>query len=269
MVDLGPMRYVRVLLLLALTLAGCSTVGSSTTMMTGRQTRPTQNAPATTGSAPEEPPTSAAETIATRPDGTVKCPEKLHPWSLRMKSDLDGDGQQETVAVDRPDAGETTIAVCGTKLVVEPFHVGDVNKAAEVFLLDVDNDGIVELLVGGTTGGPLVFSGTVLRFDRTRWVDLGVGVGVTVVERTGRSFGCGDVDGDGVRELVSRSYTLDADRLSEATRIDWVDETVWNPNGPPGGMETGSYDVTVDTAAVVALLNGTCGNKTIIRAPLQ
>jgi len=36
---------------------------------------------------------------------------------------------------------------------------------------------------------------------------------VTVVGRTGSSFGCVDVDDDGMRELASESYELDADIL--------------------------------------------------------
>ena len=207
--------------------------------------------------------------VVTLADGTIVCPEKTHPWSPRFENDLDGDGRPETIAVDRPAIGETTIAVCGTGLTVEPFQVGDVNKPAEVFAMDVDSDGVTELLVGGPTGGPNRFAGTVLRFDGNRWVDLGLGLEVTVVRRTGSSFGCVDIDGDGVRELVSETYEFDADTYDEATRIDWRQDAVYDPNGEPGATVDGTYDLVEDAAAAEHPLDGTCGDQVIVEAQLR
>lgn len=187
----------------AVLVGGCATVGASSVSsiveisVTGSSTAPTSTGPPTSMSSISTtvPKVTSVVTLA---DGTIVCPEKTHPWSPRFENDLDGDGRPETIAVDRPAIGETTIAVCGTGLTVEPFQVGDVNKPAEVFPMDVDADGVAELLVGGPTGGPIRFAGTVLRFEREPWVDLGLGLDVTVVGRTGSSFGCVDIDEDRV-----------------------------------------------------------------------
>lgn len=197
--------------------------------------------------------------------GTVICPDAA---GTSFESDLDGDGRPETVVVSRPPgSGESIISVCGTTLEVEPFHVGDVNKPVEAFPMDVDADGVTELLLGAPTGGPIVLAGTVLRFDENRWADLGVGLDVTVVGRTGSSFGCVDVDDDGVKELVSETYQMDADTLAGATRIDWERTVVWDSNGTPGTAYSGSIDPRTDGASARDLVDGTCGDSTIVEAP--
>lgn len=277
MVDLGSVRtraLVGLVFAGALLIGGCTT-GGTQLRSTAEASAPSSSTALTSASSPATSPVSTSSTttgsvpVVTVEVGKVVCPDKLHSWSPRFESDLDGDGQTETIAVDRPDVGETTIVVCGTGLTVEPFRVGDVNKPAEVFAMDVDSDGVTELLVGGPTGGPIRFSGTVLRFDRDRWVDPGVDLQVTVVRRTGSSFGCVDIDGDGVRELVSETYELDADTYDEATRIDWQQDAVYDPNGEPGTTVDGTYDLVEDAPAARHLLDGTCGDQVIVEAPLR
>lgn len=276
MVDVGSVRtgpLAGLVLVGVLVVGGCTTSGSPLPS-TAEVSVQSSSTARTSASAPATSSVSMSTTMGTVPvvtveDGRVVCPDKLHSWSPRFENDLDGDGQTETIAVDRPDVGETTIVVCGTRLIVDPFRVGDVNKPAEVFAMDVDSDGVTELLVGGPTGGPIRFAGTVLRFDGDRWVDLGVGLQVTVVSRTGSSFGCVDIDGDGVRELVSETYELDADTYDEATRIDWQQDVVYDANGEPGATVDGTYDLAANPGAVKDLLDGSCGDQIIVEAPLR
>ena len=230
MADLGSVRtgaLVGLVLAGALLAGGCTTAGSPLPS-TAEGSAPSSSTAPTSASSPATSSVSMSTTtmgtvpVVTMEDGTVVCPAKAHPWSPRFESDLDGDGLTETIAVDRPDVGETTIVVCGTGLIVDPFRVGDVNKPAEVFAMDVDSDGVTELLVGGPTGGPNRFAGTVLRFDGNRWVDLGLGLEVTVVRRTGSSFGCVDIDGGGAsprRHLWRPGDRRSPTALSTARRV--------------------------------------------------
>jgi hypothetical protein len=194
--------------------------------------------------------------------GDVPCPEEEGD-SSRLRGDVDGDGVVETIAVDRPTTGQTTIQVCGTQLVVTPHDVGDLNKPAEVYVIDVEGDRVVELLVGGPTGAAR-FSGSLLRLIGSELVDLRLSLTVLNGGRAGSSFGCVDVDADGHNELVTLTYVFDADTMEAATSVEWTRTVVFDGNLADGPTSTGTFDVQAQPNAVRALVNGTCGEDTLI-----
>ncbi len=269
------LRPVTLLLASGLILAACSdaggTAGSATTPPNPPSTVP--QAPGTTTTTT----TIATPTTVTTPDDTGAppstpavggggaCPEELEEGtSSRLVGDLDGDGVFETVAVDRPSVGETTITVCDSPLAVAPYQVGDTNRPAEVYLVDIEGDGVSELLVGGATGAAARFVGSVVRLEGSELTDLQLDLSVFPGGRTGSSFGCVDVDGDGLRELVTLTYEFDADTAEAATTVAWTRTVVLDDQGAVGATATGTFDTATQPRAVAALVNGTCGEETLI-----
>jgi len=244
-----------VLLLAGLSfLAGCMQADSGTSTV-----------PATATSAVLETTTSSTtvvHTAETQPGSLVSCPGPIE-GSAEVRGDLDGDGAEETVLVERPPGGETVIRVCGSRLRVAPYHVGDVNKPVEVYGIDIEGDGITELLVGAPTGaGP--FAGTVLRLEGDELVDTRLSLTVIFAGREGSSFGCVDVDGDGVRELVSYTYEFDGDTVDSSTTMTWARTVLLGPL--TGTTTTGTFDVGEQREDVEVLMAGTCGDDVDIRA---
>ncbi len=255
----------------ALVLAACSgsvATNTSTGPTVSRSTTVDSSQSASRPSYSGTPVDEAGATTSTSGDSDEGgCPEELEDGSsIRLEGDIDGDGRSESIAVDRLPIGETTIRVCGSD--AGSFHVGDFNKPAEVYVIDVGGDGVVELLVGGPTGAAR-FSGSIVRLVDSELTDLGLSLTVVNAGRTGTSFGCVDVDDDGFLELVSLSYEFDADPVDAATSVTWTRTVVLDNDAVDQPTVKGTFDTRAQPNAVIALLNGTCGDDTIIEGPSE
>ena len=215
--------------------------------------------------------TNSTESATPRADGTdVTALTEAEDWCLETEgaaavADLDGDGEDESIFVADP-AGTTSLIVCGSDLVVAPFDFGGTNKPVQLYAIDVEDDERFELLVGTTTGaGP--FTGTLLRLVDGEIVDAHINLSVTpppLGQSEGESFGCVDVDDDGITDLVSVNYQLDASAIEEATTV------AWNQTGMlddvAGATRDGIFDIGSERDEAVALMNGTCRDHTIVVA---
>lgn len=211
---------------------------------------------------PDPTPATASSTPTPVATGVVACPDEVPQTegaSLRLAGDFDGDGRPETLAADRPDAGPTVVRICGSELRVEPWDAGDGNRPLQVFVVDVEGDGTDELIAGGVTGtGP--FSGNVVRVVGGRFE--GTRMGTTV--RPGESFGCVDVDGDGLRELVQLEYRLvGGETIDTATSMEWT-RTVLDDDGNQMQVDTGTFALPAQRDAARTVRSGTCGEQIVI-----
>ena len=166
-------------------------------------------------------------------------------------SDLDGDGLAEVLTVGRVNEDDQSF----TQLVVWQLEMGelvlrksvewdDLNGASanSVYAADLDNDGEIEIVTGGYDGdvensrGQIRvwrWDGEELSLEGTReWCTVEDGFGVDIA---GNPLGntvvnnvkCGDVDGDGVAEIVTGGFTFDGEKVDAQLAIwNWTDKSL-------------------------------------------
>ncbi len=183
---------------------------------------------------------------------TVHCPtEKVDDTAY---ADLDGDGWYETVTLMKtPDVGFLLFA-CGTTLDQPVFTVPLSEATAvgqpRVFPIDIEGDGTDELLIAtfdldGFTASVVTFSeGTLALLDRT--------VSISAAGR--QSFGCVDLNGDGVRDLVEYTYSfVGGTDISNSGALDYTTSL-------DGIRTTGSLALPAQEVEAFRLIAGYCGN---------
>lgn len=200
---------------------------------------------------------TAADAVGTI-DGTVA--EGAVGWSVATTEDVDGDGVQD-VLLGGPGTGGSSSSIPGYAYLVTASPVGGLtlpDDAQATFVGaalganagshaedvgDVNNDGIVDLLIGaqqawdlgGTTGQAYLFSGDVagtLDVDSDATTTL---YGAVWAGGMGDWASSGDLTGDGISDIVLPANT------SHVTGI--VNGAVFIVSEPPAGLVTVDSDI--------------------------
>ena len=206
-----------------------------------------EGSPSVTGLPPQLPP--AGVDLAE----VVVCP--VTAVARTTPADLNGDGWYETVVLQtNPDNAsfEALLSVCGTTLAVAPVDL-PVDPALVVLALDVEDDGTDELLVASfadrmegslfhVAGGALVTTGQ-----------------TAVQSADGSSFGCVDVDSDGVRDFVAVDFRyIGGSNLSNSTLLEYS-LTVELAGGTAGASTVGSFTLPAEVEEAFRIIGGFCG----------
>ena len=253
----------------ALPIVTTSTVSDSSTS-TSATTAPVALPSTTSSSSPTTMPANSVSVPATAfPQQLVPC-DTDPGWEERH--DIDGDGVVETVQIlyspNSTGGDDSTVAICGSALVVEPTFFEAPNKPRVFVFSDIEGDGSVEMFTGGTNCCALFLEVRRLTGNSFGPADLGFTVhepGYPEFGDPGLSLGCVDVDGDGLREPVELSYAYEGDNidvgraLETATAMHWT-RTVLLPGGGEGQVDTGVFELPaqVDQARIVTQM--TCGD---------
>ncbi len=192
---------------------------------------------------------------------TVPCP--VDDVVSSVYADLDVDGWDEVVTLTRPPGSDTlTVSVCGTLLTVAPF-VGTVtglpDSPSRLFAL---SGGML-----GTRADELVltsdsihgYSGRILAVVEFRLLETGQSVDQTML--AGTSYGCTDVDGDGIGELATYTYRYVGDP-SNPTALEW-EATELLEGGGTGATSSGSFALPAQEQQAFRIIAGYCGNLPI------
>lgn len=170
-------------------------------------------------------------------------------------ADLDGDGWFEIVRLAEGSSGDyTLISACGSSLSIRVFAMPvspDYIPPTLVLVLDIEGDGSEELLpVSGFD--PDGFSGQILQYSDDSLVATGQTVSLAPVR--GESFGCVDLDDDGVRDLVRYSYSfVGGTDISNSTSLDYT-ASLGDVTAP------GSLALPAQEDEAFRLIAGYCGN---------
>ena len=187
---------------------------------------------------------------------TVACP--VAGVEYTAYADLDGDGWAELIVAIQDESSVRTLLVCGTQLVVSP--IGNPN-AAGLWALDIEGDGVDELLTGGFSVD--TFYGAVIRWDGTALTSTGQQVTRSnpIDGNPGTSFGCEDMAGVG-RGLVQYSYQYEGGTdLSNSTALTFT-RTILNADGTvnPVPLPLGRYELPAQEQKAFRLIASYCGN---------
>ena len=193
---------------------------------------------------------STTSAVASSP--AVNCGDLTDTFVVEAR--LAAIDELEALEIGLGPTGTWIIVVCGMTDVV--FDSGSSNRPLDVHVVDIEGDGIDELLVGTAFGaGP--FAGDLVRHDGNTLTASGYDIVVSPGEEAGRSFSCVDTDGDGVRELVGVTYDISTDN----------ETVVWSGfryDGLPMSPNQGTLNRSTDEAMIKTLQSGTCGNDLII-----
>ena len=187
---------------------------------------------------------------------TVECPTEN--VDQRGFADLNGDGWDEAiVTVSAPDG---RMFVCGTTLTLEPYVLGEFESIA--WSLDIEGDRTDELAVA--TSLPDGFTADVVALDGGRLVATGQKVAAQspLAGAPGKSFGCEDMTGDGLRELVLYSYQYEGGTdLSNSTALTFS-RTVLKADGSvnPLPLPAGRYELPAQEQQAFRLIANYCGD---------
>ena len=185
---------------------------------------------------------------------TVQCP--LEQIDDTAYADLNGDGWFETLTLAEGLSGDNTlISVCGSSLDIPVLAVPvspDFIPPTRVLVLDIEGDGSDELLL--TSFDPDGFSGPIARYSEGMLIATGQTVSLAPIR--GESFGCVDLDGDGVRDLVNYSYSfVGGTDISNSTSLDYT------ASRQVGDMTvSGSLPLPAQADEAFRLTAGYCGN---------
>ena len=137
------------------------------------------------------------------------------------------------------------------------------NKPPDAYVIDVEGDGVDEVIVGVATGAS-PFSGTLVVVEDEELVDTLTSLDVQPAgpDGEGTSFGCVDLDGDDRGELISLRYQFSGTGIDDSDVVTWFR---WPAGGNPDNAESGVFELPADRAAVETLVNGTCGDDVVIR----
>jgi hypothetical protein len=122
---------------------------------------------------------------------------------------------------------------------MQPFEVPD-NAQPLMYTLDIEGDGTSELLLGGYIDP--VWKASVYRLEGDTLTATGQSVqqGPPLDTPTGTSFGCLNLDGDGVRDLVDFTYQyVGGTDLSNSTALTY-EARIIGPLGPTGPSVAGT-----------------------------
>ena len=185
---------------------------------------------------------------------TVQCP--LEQINDTAYADLNGDGWFETVTLAEGLSGDYTLtSACGTSLSIPEFAMPvspDYVPPTRVLVLDIEGDGSDELLLASFD--PYGFEGLIVGYRAGSLVDTGQTVSLAPVR--GESFGCVDLNGDGVRDLVKYSYSfVGGTDISNSVSLDYT------ASRQVGDMTTsGSLSLPAQEDEAFRLTAGYCGN---------
>lgn len=183
---------------------------------------------------------------------TVQCPAQ--PVDDSVYADLDGDGWFETVTLTEGLSGDyKMVTACGTSLAVPEFAIAVLPGTfpTGLFSIDIEGDGTDELLAA--TFDPDGFTAMVVKYDGEALVATGQVVSLSAIR--GESFGCVDLVGDGLRELVNYTYSfVGGSDLSNSTALEY--EATGNVDASTGGQ----LALPEDEEAAFRLIAGYCGN---------
>ena len=185
---------------------------------------------------------------------TVQCP--LEQIDDTAYADLNGDGWFETLTLAEGLSGDNTlISVCGTSLDIPVLAMPvspDYILPTRVLVLDIEGDGSDELLL--TSFDPDGFSGPIAKYSEGMLIATGQTVSLAPIR--GESFGCMDLDGDGVRDLVTYSYSfVGGSDISNSTSLDYTASRL------VGDITTsGSLPLPALADEAFRLTAGYCGN---------
>lgn len=214
---------------------------------------------ATTTAVTEETP-DGSEGSTGSTTGSVGVPADVACGSLSnvttTEALLTEDSDRDLLEIGVGPAGTWLIVACGTGGAI--YDSGSTNRPLDVYVVDVEGDGIDELLAGTTFGaGP--FAGDLIRYDGTAFVASGYDIVVSPGDESGRSFGCVDSDGDGQRELIGLDYNL-------STQDGLVRWARFRFDGQPITPAVGIFDLNTEGPLVATLRSGTCGDAVIVPA---
>ena len=194
---------------------------------------------------------------------TVPCPTELVDDTAY--ADLNGDGWYETVTLTPGLGGGNLITACGTTLQTPNYEwplseaVGAATR--RLLPLDIEGDGRDELLAGQyllDTAQSSEFVASVVRLGEVGLESAGQSVGLNpsagLYMDKPTSFGCTDLDGDGVRDLVSYAYSyVGGTDISNSTALSYTASF--------GTMsKAGSLDLPAQSDEAFRLISGYCGN---------
>ncbi len=194
----------------------------------------------------------------------VQCPTAS--VSDTAYADLDGDGWFETVVLT-DDRGGNSIMVCGSALQV-PAYVWPLSEAIgpanrRLLPLDIEADGRDELMAGQflldppQTGEfialPILRLGPSGLESTGQSAGLNHSAGLYVDKPT--SFGCVDLDGNGVRDLVSYTYSfIGGTDISNSTALEY------EASGVANASSGGQLALPESADEAFRLISGYCGN---------
>jgi len=188
---------------------------------------------------------------------TVQCPTR--PVEDTAYVDLNGDGWYETATLTDLGTGNGgIIAVCGTTLAVGdllwPETGADEYTSAALIPLDIEGDGVDEMLAALYPPDDLSAEVLLLRDSTLVLTGRTVTSSNIVGSGGGLSFGCVDLDGDGIRDLVSYTYSfVGGFDISTSTRLDYTASL--------GNIRTtGSLALPAQVDEAFRLISGYCGN---------
>lgn len=167
------------------------------------------------------------------------------PSRYRLYADLDGDGQAEAIDVD--DGTPLTVTVCDSLTVGTVAEIGTTNDPGSLIVLDVEGDGVDELVFVAPTGSrPLVGSVHRLVDGELTAATEGFEIGPPLADAdvSGASFRCDDGDG-----VVPMTYEF----AVGGPTMEWVDDDAGS----------GSFDLSTETVDAWLLASGTCGNVVV------
>jgi FG-GAP-like repeat len=129
-------------------------------------------------------------------------PEVAGPRSL-THTDLDGDGDQDIIAVNQLLNNIVVLFNDGTGTLSSPLPIAVFNKPTDIEPVDIDNDGDLDFAVAhnGSSTGPVAVL-------RNNGFNAGLWLGFAPIERYAVGAGCravaaGDFDGDNDQDLVA------------------------------------------------------------------
>ncbi len=196
---------------------------------------------------------------------TVQCPTES--VTDTAYADLDGDGWHETlVLVPGPDNGNI-VSVCGSALEV-PEYAWPLSEAVgaavrRLLPLDIEGDGRDEFLAGEYLLSPeqsgefialrVLSLGAIGLESIHGSIGLNPAAGLYVDKPT--SFGCVDLDGDGVRDLVSYKYSfVGGTDISNSTALEY------EAFGDADASMVGQLALPAQADEAFRLISGYCGN---------
>ncbi len=183
---------------------------------------------------------------------TVQC--SVEPVDDTAYADLDGDGWYETITIDKGWTADNKLTrVCGTSLSVPVLAIPvshGYTSPTRLLPLDIQGDGADELLIGYFDQDG--FSAAVASYGAGHLSSTGNTVSLSPVR--GESFGCVDLDGEGIRDLVSYTYAyVGGTDISNSAALSYTASL--------GTMsKAGSLELPAQADEAFRLISGYCGN---------
>jgi hypothetical protein len=181
-----------------------------------------------------------------------------------VEAEVDGDGLSDRVSFTYLAPRGAVLTVCTAAGAVAELKAPGMGEWLAV--ADVEPDGRAEMFPGGTTAFSLLMDVMVFLDDGLHYVELADGQPLQLASRRdlrseqlgpGKSVGCLDADGDGVRELLDLSYWEEGDSV-RWNRVAYRLEGVW---ALEVRVDQGTFKLPEDQEAIEILRSPTCGQE--------